>query len=384
MRDTLLGKPWTDIDIATSATPSQVRELFGHHNTIAVGAAFGVIMVLTKDGGKAIEVATFRQDASYSDGRHPDSVSFCSAEEDAARRDFTINGMFYDHEIKEPIDHVGGQADLEAGIIRAIGDPQQRFAEDRLRLIRAVRFAAALNFEIESQTMAAIEQQAAEITVISAERIHMELRRILTDENRHRGLQLLKSTGLWHHIVPELSTADDEAWQQLFDLADNLENPAFAVVMTACWYQLAPEADTDSIRNLSRRLTFSNVDTDTIVWLTENRSAFFEIHQQPWSQVQRLLIEPHIHQLVDLASAYATVHDLDTACLTFARQKLALPDDQLNPPALLSGDDLIECQIQPGPLFRVILERVRNAQLDGDISDHQSALDLAKQLASEA
>ncbi len=191
VRDCVLGRTPKDYDVATNAPPPQIRVLFGRKRTLPLGAAFGVITVLGPPGAGAIEVATFRRDAEYRDGRHPDSVTFSTAEEDAARRDFTINGMFYDPIEDRLIDFVGGQRDLEARSIRAIGDPQERFREDKLRLLRAVRFAAALQAEIEPSTEAAIRRMAAEITVVSAERIAVEMQRILVDPHRSRGIRLL-------------------------------------------------------------------------------------------------------------------------------------------------------------------------------------------------
>ena len=179
VRDQLLGRTPKDYDVATSATPSQIRQLFGRRRTLAIGAAFGVITVRGPKEAGMVEVTTFRQDAAYSNGRHPDHVTFSSAREDASRRDFTINGLFYDPIEEQVIDFVGGRADLAAGVVRAIGQPRARFAEDKLRMLRAIRFSATFDFELEAETFSSVRQMAGEITVVSPERIAMEMRVIL-------------------------------------------------------------------------------------------------------------------------------------------------------------------------------------------------------------
>ncbi|MEX0586183.1 MAG: CCA tRNA nucleotidyltransferase, partial [Pirellulales bacterium] len=184
VRDQLLGLAPKDYDVATNATPDQIREVFGRRRTLPIGAAFGVITVLGPRSAGQIEVATFRTDATYSDGRHPDSVTFTNAEHDAQRRDFTINGLFFDPVANEVVDYIGGQQDLETRILRAIGDPRLRLREDKLRMLRAVRFAASFGFQIEPATLQAIQEMAPEVTTVSAERIGMEIRRMLTDSHR--------------------------------------------------------------------------------------------------------------------------------------------------------------------------------------------------------
>ena len=368
-----------DIDIATDATPDQIRELFGEHRTIAVGAAFGVIMVLTGDR-KAIEVATFRQDAGYSDGRHPDSVTFTSAREDALRRDFTINGMFYDPVKEEFIDLVDGQSDLDASLIRAIGNAEQRFAEDKLRLLRAVRFAASLEFTIEPSTWSAIQQHAAEISAVSAERIQKELRQILEDPQRTTGLQLLRDSGLLAAILPELTSAPLTAWTQLEATLEKLPDPGFAMVMAACCLSLAADTEMDSAYD---RLKLSNHDRQLINWLCQQLPQLIELHHRPWPEAQQLLVDPRIDDLMVLAEAHQSACQGDLHWLAFCQDKLALPSEELNPEAFISGDDLLAAGIPAGPAFREILEQVRNAQLEGRIIDRQQALTLAQQLAAE-
>src|SRR6478609_9961704 len=196
VRDELLGLPPRDYDVATSAKPDQIRDLFGHRRTLPIGASFGVITVLGPRAAGQIEVATFRTDATYSDGRHPDSVTFTTAEHDAQRRDFTINGLFYDPVAKQVVDYVGGQQDLKDHILRAIGDPRLRLSEDKLRMLRAVRFAAAFNFTVDPDTLLAIQKLAPEINSVSAERVGSEIRRMLVDPNRAIALSLLGETNL--------------------------------------------------------------------------------------------------------------------------------------------------------------------------------------------
>ena len=211
VRDQLLGRVPHDYDVATSANPKEVRRLFGHRKTLAIGAAFGVITVLGPRGAGQIEVATFRRDAPYSDGRHPDSVTYSDAREDALRRDFTINGLFHDPLEDRVIDYVGGKRDLAAGLIRAIGEPRQRFREDKLRMLRAVRFAATFGFALEAQTRNTICEMAAEVTVVSAERIAVEMRRMLVSPGRSVAAGLLLETHLAEAVLPEVVPKDDES-----------------------------------------------------------------------------------------------------------------------------------------------------------------------------
>ena len=222
VRDQLLGRTPKDYDVATNAVPDQVRKLFGRRRTLAIGAAFGVIAVIGPKPAGTVEVTTFRRDAPYSDGRHPDSVTFSSAEEDASRRDFTINGLFYDPIERRVIDFVGGQADLADKHLRAIGRARERFAEDKLRMLRAVRFAAAFAFALDDEIRAAIAEMAAEIHVVSPERIAMEMRRMLADPSRAAGVRLMLETGLAAEVLPEIVPCDDGQRRRLDDTLDVL------------------------------------------------------------------------------------------------------------------------------------------------------------------
>ena len=204
VRDHLLGRAPYDYDVATSAHPEEIRGAFKHRKTLAIGAAFGVMTVVGPRGAGQVEVTTFRQDVSYSDGRHPDRIEFSSPEEDAKRRNFTINGMFFDPVENRVIDFVGGEADLRAGIVRAIGDAQARFTEDKLRMLRAVRFASVFNFELEAATLAAIRSMADQVKVVSAERIADEMRNVLVQPARANAVRLWRETGLLRAILPEI------------------------------------------------------------------------------------------------------------------------------------------------------------------------------------
>src|SRR5262245_714268 len=235
VRDQLMGMLPKDYDVATDAAPDRVREVFGKRRTLPIGAAFGVITVIGPKGAGQIDVATFRRDAAYSDGRHPDAVTFSDAEHDAQRRDFTINGLFYDPLEERVIDYVGGQVDLQRHVIRAIGDPLQRIAEDKLRMLRAMRFAARFDFAIDAATLAAITQQSHELVIVSAERVAAELRLILTHVSRARGVELLADTGLLDVILPELNpiTQSPDQWSRCLAILTSLHEPTFSMSLAA-------------------------------------------------------------------------------------------------------------------------------------------------------
>lgn len=388
VRDELLGRQPDDYDIATSATPKQIRKLFGHKRTLAVGAAFGVIVVLAeRRSAGQFDVATFRSDGKYSDGRHPDDVSFGTAEEDAARRDFTINGMFYDPVAEELIDYVGGKADLEAGLIRAIGDPEERFAEDKLRMLRAVRFAARFDFEIERATRNAVEKHVVEINVVSPERIAKEMEQLLLYPRRTKGLELLRLLGLLRVLLPEVADRAAEshpAWQHTLNVLNALEEPTFPLTLAALLHGVRPDpAEAAEVaEGITRRWRLSNHDIDRVSWLVAQQRALDDGERQPWSRLQPVLIEPGSGELIALVKALREVakHNLDD--IEFCRDRLRLPDEELNPPPLLSGGDLIEHGIARGPIFKVLLEKVRDAQLDGQVESKEEALAFVDKLVS--
>ena len=375
VRDLLLDTIPKDYDVATSAEPDQVRKVFGRGRTLAIGASFGVITVLgTRQQGQ-IEVATFRRDAEYSDGRHPDSVSYSTAREDASRRDFTINGLFYDPIAEQVIDYVGGQADLQAKIVRAIGNPNDRFSEDKLRLLRAVRFSATLDFSLEPATKSAIQRQAAGLQIVSAERIAAELRRMLVHPNRRVAMELLQETELLPTILPEWDDAAsvETTWQVLAALQ---EPTVSACLATLFW----PDGTADAIQQVCRRLTFSNEERVGAVWIHQHLPIVLDAHQRPWPEVQRVLIAPRIRELMTVASAVVSIAGRDPAGLTFSRDKLALPPEQLNPAPLLTGDDLNSAGLPPGPKYKHVLSAVRDAQLLEQITCTEEAFALAKEI----
>ena len=383
VRDRLLGLTPKDYDVATDATPPGIRELFGKRRTLAIGAAFGVITVLgPKDAGQ-IEVATFRRDAAYTDGRHPDSVSFSSAREDASRRDFTINGLFYDPIEGEVIDFVGGQEDLQRHVLRAIGDAHERFGEDKLRMLRAVRFSARFGFPLAADTLAAIREMADQITVVSPERIAMEMRQILVAPSRCTAVRLLLDTGLAAVILPEIVPADETGHRRLdhtLTVLDRLSEPGFPLALAALLY---PVVEAAQAGQLGKRWRLSNQETDRVGWLVGHRAALDRARSTPWSSVQRILIAEGIEDLLALAEAVALAGSGDTSEIAWCRAKLAEPEEVLNPPPLLTGDDLIRHGVPAGPSYRVLLNRVRDAQLDGEIQTRDDALALVDRLLKE-
>lgn len=378
VRDQLLGRTPKDYDVATSALPRQIRELFGHRRTLAIGAAFGVITILGPRDAGPIEVATFRQDATYSDGRHPDHVTFSNAREDALRRDFTINGLFYDPIEEQVLDYVGGSEDLRQRLIRAIGDPLERFREDKLRLLRAVRFAAEFGFDIDSSTLAAIRQMAAEIIVVSPERISQEMRRMLEGAHRARALRLLVETGLGAVILPEVNTAPENQprLELALTLLPHLRRPAFPLALGALLHLWVGP---DEVEAVCRRWRLSNKETERTGWLVEHHASLESARSKPWSALQPILVDAGSDDLLQLTEARAHAGLADMEDVTACRRLLQQPGEQLDPPPLLTGDDLVRHGIRPGPQFKSLLQAVRDAQLDDQIHSKAEALALVDQ-----
>ena len=379
MRDDLLGKVPKDYDVATSASPEKIREVFGRRRTLAIGAAFGVITVLGKTKGEGqIEVATFRQDAVYSDGRHPDSVRFSTPEHDAQRRDFTINGLFFDPIEERVIDFVNGQEDLQAGILRAIGDPEDRIDEDKLRMLRAVRFAATYELNVDPQTLAAIQHHAGELQIVSAERIAEEMRRMLRHPQRARAMELLREAGLLDVVLPEASmlAEDRAAWRRMLEMLTELGvhgrfPAALAVILRRVGDIVQP------VSGVARRWKLSNEEKDRAKMLLIHESLICRAVESPWPQLQRVLILDGADELVDYAAAVVKVSGGDPASIALCRAKLALPPKELNPPPLVTGDDLKKAGIPPGKHYQRLLHAVRDAQLDGTVTSASAALELA-------
>lgn len=399
VRDQLLGKHPKDYDVATSARPREVRDLFGHRRTLAIGAAFGVVAVRGPRHAGAVEVATFRSDGGYSDGRHPDSVTFSTAELDAQRRDFTINGLFYDPLAEKTIDYVGGVADLENRLVRAIGDPRARIAEDKLRMLRAVRFAATFDFALDPPTLAAVQQQAHELVIVSAERIAAELRRMLVNRHRVRAVELLRESGLLDVVLPEASSLyefteageGDLPWRRTLTLLGQLNKPTFVVALSAlllgiCRSTAFDDAESSAVvirrcvEAVSQRWRLSNDEREGAVWLLTHESTIRRATSEPWPRVQRLLIAPRAAELVGFAEAVGRTVDDDSDGVAVCRRKLDLAPEELNPPALIDGEDLKRLGIAPGPAYRWLLEAVRDAQLEGRIGTREEALRLAEEL----
>jgi len=414
VRDELLGLSPDDYDVATDATPEQVRKLF--KRTIAVGMIFGVIEVLgphAEDGYLKVQVATFRSDVSYSDGRRPDEVVFSTAREDAERRDFTINGMFFDPLERQLIDYVGGQADLQARVLRAIGDPALRFAEDKLRMLRAVRFATRFELTVDPATVDAIRTMAREITVVSAERIADELRKLLVSPHRARGMRLLDETGLAAVLLPEVvpmknlpqglpSAPTGNLWEHTLRVLELLGPEAsFAVAFAALLHDVGkprvvgrtPDRYTfyqhehvgrRLASEIGVRLKLSNHERDRIEWLVEKHQYLADAPRMRPSKLKQTLIHPGIQELLALHRADALASDRSADHVEYCAKLLReWSDTDLNPPPLLTGYDLMRHGLEQGPDFKRLLDAVREAQLDGAITTPEEALEMVNRLAEE-
>jgi poly(A) polymerase len=432
VRDLLLGRTPKDYDVATSATPGIVLDLFPR--TFAVGAHFGVVLVSAEFDGQPTltEVATFRSDGAYSDGRHPDAVRYTtSAEEDVQRRDFTINGLLLNIQTKTAapalasetwaspkeamrtavIDYVGGIADLEAGIIRAIGDPIRRFEEDHLRIMRAVRFAARFEFHIDPATLAAMRSCAPKIHAVSNERIRDELTRMLTEGHARRAFELLDATGLLVQVLPEAGRLkgvqqppqyhpEGDVWTHTLMLLDQLEA---GCPMTLAWGALLhdigkpatyqpPSSPSDRIRfnghvdvgiaiaaEICRRLRFSNEETAQILALLHNHMRFADTQRMKTATLKRFFrldrFEEHLalHKMDCLAGSGNLDH------YNFTRERYeSMPADQVRPTPLITGRELIAAGYKPGVNFKAMLHAVEEAQLEGAISTPEEALALIR------
>ncbi len=382
VRDQLLGRPPKDYDVATNAVPDQVRTLFGRRRTLAIGAAFGVIGVIGPKAAGMVEVATFRRDAPYSDGRHPDGVTFSSAEEDASRRDFTINGLFYDPVEQRVIDFVGGQEDLAKGRLRAIGDARHRFAEDKLRMLRAVRFAATFAFSLDAETQSAIAAMAAEIRVVSPERIAMEMRRMLADPSRAVGARLLLETRLAAEVLPEIVPRDETQRRRLDDTLARLAGlKAEAEFPLALAELLYPVVDVPAAAAVCERWRLSNKETDRICWLVKHHASLLAARTMSWSVLQPLLVAEGIDDLLAIMEAASPA---GAEAAAYCRALLTQPRAVLDPPPLLTGDDLLAHGIPAGPLYKILLDRVRVAQLDGELHNQAEALTMVEKWIVES
>lgn len=402
VRDHLLGHEPKDYDIATSATPKEVLDLFPKSDP--VGAHFGVILV--REAGYPFEIATFRHDGSYSDGRHPESVTFSTPEDDASRRDFTVNGLFQNPKTGEVIDFINGQKDIHAKTLRSIGTPSDRFQEDALRLMRAIRFATTLDFKIEPNTWQAICDNAQLLEKISAERIRDEFTKILTSKNRARGLDLLTESNLMRHIVPEvydlIGCEQPPQWHPegdvyththiMLEMLKNDASPELALsvllhdIGKPATYTYNEEEDRirfsghDSVgakmaETILRRLKYSNSTTDDVCSMVANHMNFMNVQQMRTAKVKRFMARPtfedemELHR-VDCASSNGITENFD-----FLREKeVEFAAEPLIPPPLITGKDLISMGYQPGPTFKKILNELQTEQLEGNITDRKTAL----------
>lgn len=371
VRDRLLGREPGDHDVATNAVPDAVQKLF--RRNVAVGKQFGVILALVED--REVEVATFRSDAKYSDGRHPDSVTFSDLKSDVLRRDFTINGMMEDPLTGTIVDLVGGQADLQARVIRAIGDPEKRFDEDRLRMLRAVRFSAQLDFEIEPATLAAIARRSAEISAVSRERVKEELGKLLLAKRAGRGLRLLRETGLLAACVPALKGIAEDAWAVTVSAVERLEPRPFAIAFAALVHTVENPRVAEAA---ARDLKCSNDERERITWLVAHRADPERAAAMKPAEWKPLLAHPGAGELLALHRAVQEARGASLEGHALMSTRLAAGD--LDPPRLLTGDDLLALGAPRGPKLGAVLAAVRAAQLNGEVRTADEAAALAKTL----
>ena len=409
VRDLLFGREPADYDVTTDATPDEVIRIFP--DTYAVGAQFGVVLVplpeslVSKDENDVVEVATFRSDIGYSDGRHPDRVVFSKdPREDVERRDFTINGLLLDPLTNEVLDFVGGRKDLEAGIIRAIGNPERRFAEDKLRMLRAVRFAARFGCAIEPATFQAIRKLASEINQVSHERVRDELSKMLTEGHARQAFLLLDQSGLLHEVLPEIEAMkgveqppqfhpEGDVFVHTLFLLDKLPHPC---PVTLAWgallhdvgkpatFRVAP----DRIRfdghvdvgfkiaeDICRRLRFSNDDTEQILALVKSHMRFAHVQQMKESTFKRFVRMPRFDEHLQLHRLDCEASHCNLASYNFTREKMAsMPREIMQPALLINGDDLIVLGYKPGPQFKKILSAVEDGQLEGRLHTREEAI----------
>ena len=418
VRDLLLGREPKDYDVATDAKPDDVMAIFPE--TYAVGVQFGVVLVPAAETGdeeagsgspksRTVEVATFRSDLGYSDGRHPDEVRFSKdPREDVARRDFTINGMLLDPVSGEVLDYVGGRRDLDAGIIRTIGDPERRFAEDKLRMLRAVRFAARFEYEIEPATFAAMQKLGEQIAVVSRERVRDELTHMLTEGRGSRAFRMLDQSELLQHVLPEISAMkgveqppefhpEGDVFVHTLLLLDNLPQPCpetlawgallhdvgkpptFRVAADRIRFDEHVEVGVKMAEEICRRLRFSNDDTEQILALVKNHMRFGHVSRMKESTLKKFLRLPGFDEHLALHRADCLASHRNLGAYEFLVQKRQeIPPEEMRPSPLVTGDDLIAAGHVPGPKFKEILSAVEDAQLEGRLISRSDALDFVR------
>jgi len=424
VRDLELGHEPADYDVCTDARPERVQELFPR--SVAVGAKFGVILVLDRElqaqepdaqqKPMEVEVATFRSDVGYSDGRHPDQVIYSKTpQEDVLRRDFTINGLLLDPATGEVLDYVGGRADLRAGIVRAIGDPRRRFVEDKLRMLRAVRFAARFGFQIEPETMAAVQSLAPQITQVSYERIRDELTKMLTEGAARRGFELLDETGLLPVVLPDIAKMkgveqppqfhpEGDVWIHTLMLLEKLPTgcsptlawgvllhdvgkpPTFSPASgpgTRIRFNGHEEIGSRMAESICRSLRFSNEETEQVESLVANHMRFKDVPKMRTATLKRFVRLPRFEEHLELhrLDCLASHGGLDS--YTFVQRfLLETPVEKVYPPKLVTGDDLKSMGLVPGPRFKEILTAVEEAQLEGRLQDRETALEFARSISN--
>jgi poly(A) polymerase len=406
VRDRVLGRQPKDYDVATSARPDDVFTLFP--GALGVGAAFGVVHV--RFGPHTIEVATFRTEGPYLDGRRPSRVEFTDAFRDVTRRDFTINGLLYDPIEDRLLDYVGGRDDIVARNIRAIGDPQDRFREDRLRMLRAVRLAVELDFRIVTETYEAIPPLAPQIVAVSAERVRDELVRIFTGPRAGRGLRLLHASGLLAPLLPEVAAMEGVSQPPQFHpegdvfehtalALDALEGPSAVLAFGTLLHDVGKpdtyvvkerirfdehdEVGARIARDVCRRLRFSQRDADRIVALVAEHMRFANLPRMREGKRLRFFARPdfHDHLALHRADCLASHQDLDV--WEWARDaRAALTQAEMVPPRIVTGDDLLAMGLRAGPAFGEILDEVREAQLEGRVRSRAEGLALAAETAA--
>ena len=408
VRDQLLGMEAKDYDIATSARPEQVQRLFPRVTDLT-GKCFGVVRVLVGDA--SYEIATFRQDGPYQDGRRPESVRFATAEEDAQRRDFTINGLFYDPVAERLIDYVGGEADLRAKIVRAIGNPLDRFAEDHLRLLRAIRFATRLIFTIEPKTWEAICAESATIRTVSAERIRDELNKTFTASKPELGLDLLDQSGLLKEVLPDIAALhgveqppqfhpEGDVYTHVRLMLSKIEQPDLELALGILVHDVGkkPTAKVDEngrirfnehesvgavmAERIMTALRYDNKTIQTVCELVQHHMQFKDVPKMRPSTLKRMMVRPTFDQELELHRIDCVSSHGDVKNYEFLKQQLEIMSaEEIDPPPLITGRDLLAMGLTPGKIIGRILEAVRVAQLEGTVETHAEAIELAHKLA---
>jgi poly(A) polymerase len=408
VRDRLLGRRPKDYDVATSARPDEVRRLF--RKTLAIGAQFGVIVIL--EGPASVEVATFRSDEPYRDGRHPSGVQFTTAEEDARRRDFTINALFYDPPARRVIDYVGGVKDLQRGLIRAVGDPEARFREDHLRMLRAARFSARLGFRLAPPTRQAITRLAPLIKKTSGERIRAELEMMLTAPSRVAALKLLDSLGLLSQILPEVVATkgcrqgsrhhpEGDVWRHSLLAVGSLKRPSFALALAVLLHDVGKpptavytkdaihfyghqQVGAEMAAKVARRLKLSAAEQEEICWSIQHHLDFMQVQRMRLATLKRIFHEPHFKTLVQVHRADAMGSRGSLADYRYVmRVYRRMSREEMKPEPLVRGEDILALGLAPGPAVGRVLRQLYDEQLDGHLQDRREALARARELVSE-